>query len=124
MEWIFLVVIAGMFVLTSMSNRKRRRLALEMTEKLQAGATVILLGGIKGKISSINEDSIVVESTPGTRLEVLKSAIRSVEAAVEVPAAKPAKVSAVKTAAKPTVAKKPVAKKPVAKKPATKTATK
>jgi preprotein translocase subunit YajC len=119
MEWIFLVVIAGMFVLTSMSNRKRRRLALEMTEKLQAGATVILLGGIKGKISSINEDSIVVESTPGTRLEVLKSAIRSVEAAVEVAAAKPAKASPVKTVAKPAVAKKPVAKKP-----ATKTATK
>ncbi len=107
MEWIFLVVIAGMFVLTSMSNRKRRRLALEMTEKLQPGAFVVLLGGIKGHIVSISEDSLVVESTPGTKLEVLKSAIRSVEAA----AAKPAAI-------------KPVASKPAAKKPAAKAAAK
>ena len=113
MEWIFLVVIAGMFVLTSMSNRKRRRLALEMTEKLQPGASVVLLGGIKGHIVSISEDSLVVESTPGTKLEVLKSAIRSVEAA----AAKPAAIKPVasKPAAKKTAASKPAAKKPAAK---------
>ena len=140
MEWIFLVVIAGMFLLTSMSNRKRRRQALEMTAKLLPGAEVVLLGGIKGRIHSISDDSIVVESTPGTRLEVLKSAIRSVDApsqaAFVAPAEKIAKASPAKTAtkpaaakkpssAKPVAAKKPAAKKPAAKKPvASKTATK
>jgi preprotein translocase subunit YajC len=123
MEWIFLVVIAGMFVLASMSNRKRRRLALEMTEKLQPGASVVLLGGIKGKIVSIGDDSIVFESTPGTKIDVLKSAIRTVEQAE----AKP--VDKTPAAKKPTTTKadaaKPVAKKPAAKKPAaTKTASK
>ena len=123
MEWIFLVVIAGMFVLTSMSNRKRRRLALEMTEKLQPGASVVLLGGIRGKIVSIGEDSIVVESTPGTKIDVLKSAIRSVEQDEAKPVAKtPAakKPAATKPAVAKPAAKKPAAKKPAATKPASK----
>lgn len=42
------------------------------------GAQVIMLGGIKGKIVSILEDTVIVETTPGTRIEFVKAAVRTV----------------------------------------------
>ncbi len=39
-----------------------------------------MLGGIKGKIVSILEDTVIVETTPGTRIEFVKAAVRTVGA--------------------------------------------
>jgi preprotein translocase subunit YajC len=62
-----------------------------------------MLGGITGKIVSISDSSVVVETTPGTKIEFVKAAIRSVTA--------------------PSLDKAPAVKKAVAKKPvASKTA--
>ncbi len=136
---LLLVVAAGMFVMMFFSSRKRKRQAAEMADKVQPGAKVMLNSGIFATIISVDGDRALVESTPGTRLEVSKAAIvrfitepvaaeaevaeDAVVAAVTPVAKAPAKKAA---AAKPaaSAAAKPAAKTPAKKAPAAKPATK
>jgi len=99
-------------------GRKRKKLQADMQAGIKVGAYVLLHSGILVTIVSLDEKNVVVETTPGTKLTVVKGAVRSIEEAPKKPAAaKPAvakSTTASKTAAKP-AAKKPVAKKPAAK---------
>ncbi|MBP6087374.1 MAG: preprotein translocase subunit YajC, partial [Rhodoluna sp.] len=115
---LFLVIALGFVIfMMFMNSRKRKKAQAEMQAGIKVGAYVLLHSGILGTIASQDEKNLVIETTPGTKLTVLKGAVRSVEeapkkAAAKTAAAKPA--TATKTAAKP-AAKKPVAKKPAAK---------
>lgn len=122
MELVVILAVFLAFLIFSNSRRAKQAKALESS--VAVGAQVIMLGGIKGKIVSILDDTVIVETTPGTRIEFLKAAVRTVvPASLEVKAtAATAKAQANPAAAKP-AAKKPSAKKPAAKKPAA-TATK
>jgi preprotein translocase subunit YajC len=108
MELVVILAVFLAFIIFSNSRRSKQAKALEAS--VSVGAQVVMLGGIKGKIVSILDDTVVVESTPGTRIEFLKAAVRTV-----VPASLDAKaaVTAPKAKAKP-AATKPVAKKPAA----------
>ena len=111
-----LVILAVFLAFIIFSNSRRTKQAKALEASVAVGAKVIMLGGIKGKIVSILEDTVIVETTPGTRIEFLKAAVRTVvPASLETIAETPAKAKP--AAAKPAVAKKPV----VAKKPAAKT---
>lgn len=94
-----------------MSNKKRKKQADALQSSIAVGSTVMLTSGVYGKVVSTEDDRIVIESTPGTKLSVNKLAVRSVEAA------KP-------EAAKKAAPKAPAVKKPAAKKPAAKKTTK
>jgi preprotein translocase subunit YajC len=107
MELVVILAVFLAFIIFSNSRRSKQAKALEAS--VSVGAQVVMLGGIKGKIVSILDDTVVVESTPGTRIEFLKAAVRTV-----VPASLDAK--AVVTA--PKAKSKPAATKPAAKKPA------
>ena len=115
---LFLVIALGFVIfMMFMNSRKRKKAQAEMQAGIKVGAYVLLHSGILGTIASQDEKNLVIETTPGTKLTVLKGAVRSVEeapkkAAAKTAAAKPA--TATKTAAKP-AATKPVAKKPAAK---------
>lgn len=111
-----LVILAVFLAFIIFSNSRRAKQAKALEASVAVGAKVIMLGGIKGKIVSILEDTVIVETTPGTRIEFLKAAVRTVvPASLETKAETPAKAKP--AAAKPAAAKKPVA----AKKPAAKT---
>ncbi|MEO0067487.1 MAG: hypothetical protein RJB63_612 [Actinomycetota bacterium] len=124
---LFLVIALGFIIFMMFFNgRKRKKAQAEMQSGIKVGAYVLLHSGILGSIVSLDEKSMVVETTPGTKLTVLKGAVRSIEEAPKKPAvAKPAAAKAA-TAAKSTTATKTAAtaaaKKPVAKKPAAKPA--
>jgi preprotein translocase subunit YajC len=113
-----LVALAFIIFMMFFNGRKRKKAQAEMQAGIKVGAYVLLHSGILGTILSQDEKTLVIETTPGTKLTVLKGAVRSIEEAPKKPAAaKPAaakSTTASKTAAKP-AAKKPVAKKPVAK---------
>ena len=122
--------IAFLVVMMVLNSRKRKKQQTEMESALKPGAWVMSTTGIYGQLESINEDKVVLETTPGVKLLIAKGAIaRIVDApvvaasAVVKPAAKPAvkAAAAKKPAAKPasTTAAKTTAKKPAAKKPAT-----
>jgi preprotein translocase subunit YajC len=105
---IIAVFVAFMFF----SSRRRKKQAGNLAESVKVGANAVMLGGITGKIVSINNDSVVVETTPGVKIEFMKAAVRSVTSPVAESA--PA-VSVVKTPTKKTPAVKSVATKKTAK---------
>ena len=113
-----LVALAFIIFMMYFNGRKRKKVQADMQAGIKVGAYVLLHSGILGNIVSLDEKNVVVETTPGTKLTVVKGAVRSIEEAPKKPAAaKPAvakSTTASKTAAKP-AAKKPVAKKPAAK---------
>ncbi|MEY4418451.1 MAG: hypothetical protein RIQ88_889 [Actinomycetota bacterium] len=74
-----LLLTAGIFlVMVIFSNRKRRAQAQALNEGVKVGVKVVMLGGVTGKVVSISDDSVVIESTPGTRIEFLKAAVRNI----------------------------------------------
>ena len=104
MELILILAVFLAYIIFSNSRRSKQTKALEAS--VAVGAQVIMLGGIKGRIVSILEDTVIVETTPGTRIEFVKAAIRTV-----VPAEAIAKPAATKKVSAPaTVAAKPVKK--------------
>lgn len=131
-------LIAVMVFMMFRGSRKRKKQAEELQAQLVPGAKVMLHSGIVGRVVSVTDDHLVVESA-GSKLEVVKMAVRTVsvwdakeeavteETAAPVVAAKPAVKTAAKTAAKPAAAKAPSAKatatKAATKAPAAKTTT-
>ena len=79
MDLILLAVLAAMILLLVTQNRKRKRDAANLVQTLQVGSNVILHAGIKGKVVTIDEDDLVIETTPGTKLKVLKQAVRAIQ---------------------------------------------
>jgi preprotein translocase subunit YajC len=72
-----------MILLLVSQNRKRRKDAEKLMESLAVGANVLLHSGIKGTVTAIEDNDVVVETTPKVKLRVVKQAVRSVEPAVE-----------------------------------------
>lgn len=115
-----LVALAFIIFMMFFNGRKRKKAQAEMQAGIKIGAYVLLHSGILGTIVSQDDKSVVIETTPGTKLTVVKGAVRSIEEAPKKPAA--AKPAAAKSTTASKTAAKPAAKKPVAKKPATKPA--
>jgi preprotein translocase subunit YajC len=104
MELILILAVFLAYII--FSNNRRSKQAKTLEASVAVGAQVIMLGGIKGRISSILEDTVIVETTPGTRIEFVKAAVRTVvpsEAIVKPVATK-------KVSAPATTAGKPVKK--------------
>ena len=69
-------------------QKKQERQAAEMRNSLMVGDEITTIGGIIGKIVSIKEETMVIETTRDhTRIRLLKSAVRSVDVRVEEPRA-------------------------------------
>lgn len=76
---IIIIIFVGFFWWMSRSNKKREREQLRMIDSLQMGDEVVTIGGIIGKISSIKEDSVVIESgADKNKIRIEKSAIKTV----------------------------------------------
>ena len=73
-----LVVIMLVFILFMFySNKKRKDAATKLSNSVVVGAKVVMLGGITGKVVSITDETVVIESTPGNKIEFVKAAVRS-----------------------------------------------
>lgn len=84
MDLLLLGVLAAMILLLISQNRKRRKDAEKLIESMAVGSTVLLHSGIRGTISTVEENDLIIETTPGVKLRVVKPAVRSVDAVVEV----------------------------------------
>ena len=74
------VLLIGMFIWSSRSNKKREKEAADMRDNLMIGDEVTTIGGIIGKVVSIKEETFVLETTKEkTQIRFLKGAIRSVD---------------------------------------------
>ena len=82
MDYILLGVLAVMILLLVSQNRKRKKDAENLLSSLAVGANVILHSGIKGTVTEINGDDLVIESTPNSKLLVVRGAVRAIAPAV------------------------------------------
>ena len=98
--WPTLLIMVGIMVVvmifSSRSQKKQEREANEMRNNLRVGDEVTTIGGIVGKIVSLREETVVIETTKDkTHIRFLRQAIRSVDVCAEdsaaaAPAAAPA----------------------------------
>lgn len=77
---IYWVLILGVFYFFLIApEKKRQKQAQSMISSLKVGDNVMTRGGIIGRIESIDEDGIVVQTGPdGVRILVAKYAVASV----------------------------------------------
>lgn len=77
--FLFYIVIIAVLILPSfISGRRKRKQKNEMLSKLKVGNKVITIGGIKGEVASISEDSVELKIDRSARITIMKSAISSV----------------------------------------------
>ena len=81
---VLLVVMVAMFFFTSRSNKKQEKQAQDMRDSLSVGDEITTIGGIIGKIVSIKEETLVLETSHDrTRIRILKSAVSRVDVKAE-----------------------------------------
>ena len=83
MDALLLAVLALMIIFLIMQNRRRKKDVEAMQNSLEVGSQVILHAGVKGRVLSISEDELEIESGKGTKLRVLRGAVGKVLPAEE-----------------------------------------
>ena len=83
-----IIMLVGMFVamyfLTIRPQKKAEKEANDMRNNLEVGDEITTVGGIIGRVVSIKEETCVIEtSRDGTKIRILKTAIRSVDVKAE-----------------------------------------
>ena len=82
---IFMVVIfAAMYFLMIRPQKKQEREVNAMRNNLQVGDEITTIGGIIGKIVSIKEETIMIETGHDrTKIRILRTAVRNVDVKAE-----------------------------------------
>ena len=88
MDWLMIIlmvaVVIAMFVLPARSEKKREREVNDMRNNLQVGDEITTIGGIIGKIISIKEETVMIETGHDrTKIRILKTAVRCVDVHAE-----------------------------------------
>jgi preprotein translocase subunit YajC len=74
------VIIIVFYFFGMRPQKKQEQAAQQMRNNLAVGDEITTIGGIIGKIVSIKEEAMVIETTRDhTRIRLLKSAVRSVD---------------------------------------------
>ncbi|WP_163970109.1 preprotein translocase subunit YajC [Oceanobacillus halotolerans] len=60
-------------------QQKRQKQVRQMQADLQKGDNVITIGGFHGVIHALDEDTIVIQASDGTKLTYDRSAVRDVK---------------------------------------------
>ncbi|HAZ22996.1 MAG TPA: preprotein translocase subunit YajC, partial [Firmicutes bacterium] len=59
-------------------QQKQQKKRQEMLNAIGVGSDVVTIGGIHGKVTELNEDTVLIEVNKGMTLKMLRSAIGSV----------------------------------------------
>ncbi len=71
----FAAFIALFYVLIIMPRKKQEKKQKELVESLAKGDKVVTIGGIKGEISKLKEDSVFLKINKEIEIEILRKAI-------------------------------------------------
>ena len=78
------IMFIAMYFFMIRPQKKQEREQNDMRNNLQVGDEITTIGGIIGKIVSIKEETLVLEtSRDGTKIRILKSAVRNVDVKAE-----------------------------------------
>ena len=83
--WVFLIgIFVLMYFLMIRPQKKQEKQINDMRNNLQVGDEITTIGGIIGKIISIKEETIMIETGHDrTKIRLLKSAVRCVDVHAE-----------------------------------------
>ena len=81
---IIVIMLVAMYFLMIKPQKKQEQEQNNMRNNLQVGDEITTIGGIIGKIVSIKEETLVLEtSRDGTKIRILKTAVRNVDVKAE-----------------------------------------
>ena len=81
---IMAVVLVGMYFLVIRPQKKQEKEINDMRNNLKVGDEITTIGGIIGKIVSIKDETVMIETGHDrTKIRILKSAIRNVDVHAE-----------------------------------------
>lgn len=81
---LIVVAMVAMLWFTSRSNKKQEKQAQDMRDSLQVGDEITTIGGIIGKVISIRDETVLIETSHDrTKIRLLKSAISKVDVKAE-----------------------------------------
>ncbi len=84
MMLVMLGVVGVMFYFMHRSQKKQERQQAKMLDELAVGDEITTIGGIIGRIVRIKEETCVIEtSRDGTKIRILKSAVKQVDVKAE-----------------------------------------
>ena len=71
-------MVALMYFMVLRPQKKRQKEEQEMRDSIQIGDEIVTIGGIMGRVVTVKDDSIVIETgTDRTKIKFLKSAIQT-----------------------------------------------
>jgi preprotein translocase subunit YajC len=77
-----ILIFAVMYFLMIRPQKKKEKAVTEMRNSLGVGDQIVTIGGIKGKITSVKDDSLIVQvGTEKTKIEFMRWAISRVDEA-------------------------------------------
>ena len=87
-QWSSLIIIAVMFVALYFfmirPQKKQEKQFNDMRSSLQVGDEITTIGGIIGKIVSIKDETVTIETgRDGSKIRILRSAVRCVDVPAE-----------------------------------------
>ena len=78
------LMVLGFYFLIIRPQKKQEKEANNMRNSIQVGDEITTIGGIIGKVISIKDETLVLETTRDcTKIRILKSAVRSVDVRAE-----------------------------------------
>ena len=82
--FLMIALIIGMMFFMRRSQKKQEKQVADMRNGLQVGDEITTIGGIIGKIVSIKEETITIETSHDrTKIRFLRSAVRCVDVHAE-----------------------------------------
>lgn len=76
---VWVVMLAGLYVLFILPNQRRQKKWQAMLQQLKAGDRVVTAGGIRGTVIAVKDDSVHLRVPPDNlRLEVTKASVVTV----------------------------------------------
>ncbi len=81
---LMVVMFGGIFFLMNRSQKKQEKAVNDMRNNLQVGDEITTIGGVIGKIVSIKEETITIETSHDrTKIRFHKWAVKSVDVSAE-----------------------------------------
>ena len=77
MNLVFVASIVLMFVVMTMSQKKKNKKEQELRDSIKIGDEIVTIGGIVGKVISVREETFVIESQ-SEKLRITKWSVASV----------------------------------------------
>lgn len=74
-----IIIFAFMYFMIIRPQNKQRKLRMEMLHNLKVGDKVVTIGGIYGKIVSLNDTTLKLEIAQNVRLKMQREAVGFVE---------------------------------------------